>query len=121
MDSPVDQVLEWSRTVPHNGLIRYYMVGNMERVLVVSPKALGEVLVSKCYDFQKPEITRLQLSRITGRGLLISEGEHHKVSQVSRYPRIASHTNSLQLDTTEKPHARFFISSYQKFVPHFLV
>ena len=81
VDAPVQKALEWLRTVPNNGLIRYYMLGNVERVLVVSPKALGEVLVSKSNDFQKPELTRISLSRITGQGVLVSEGENHRVSK----------------------------------------
>lgn len=90
-DAPAELALGWSRSVPNNGLIRYYTIGNRERVLVISPKALGEVLVSRCYDFEKTEIARISLSRITGRGLLISEGELHKV-------RIGKMQLSLALD-----------------------
>jgi hypothetical protein len=37
------------------GLHRYYLVANFERVILTSPKALGELLVTKVYDFEKPE------------------------------------------------------------------
>jgi len=70
-------------TVPNNGLIRYYTVGNLERVFVTSPNALREVLVQKVYDFPKPDLAKIQLSRITGTGLLIAEGDEHKVCNYS--------------------------------------
>lgn len=70
---------DWIRNVPNDGLIRYYMVGNLERVLLTSPKALSEVLVHKAYDFCKPELVQLQLRRVTGNGLLLAEGDEHKV------------------------------------------
>ena len=39
------------RDVPNDGLIRYRHMFNTERVLVASPKALAEVLVTKNYEF----------------------------------------------------------------------
>lgn len=65
--------------MPDAELIRYYLVGNMERVLVVSPKALSEVLTLKSYDFRKPDLARISLERITGNGVLLAEGDEHKV------------------------------------------
>jgi hypothetical protein len=44
-----------------------------------SPKALSEMLVTKAYDFEKPELIRLILQQFAGDGLLIAEGEKHKV------------------------------------------
>lgn len=79
LEIPLKEWADWIRTVPNNGLIRYYMVGNVERVLLTSPKALSEVLVHKAYDFCKPELVQLQLRRVTGYGLLLAEGDEHKV------------------------------------------
>ncbi|KAI0485180.1 putative cytochrome P450 monooxygenase [Xylariaceae sp. FL0804] len=74
-----DRIREWTRTIPNDGLIRYYMAGNIERVLVTGPKALNEVLVSKVYDFPKSESLRVKLLRFTGNGILLAEGDQHKV------------------------------------------
>ncbi|EXJ80828.1 cytochrome P450 oxidoreductase [Capronia epimyces CBS 606.96] len=76
----------WSKTVPNNGLIRYYLPGNQERVLVTSPKALAEILVAHPTDFTKPKATRERLWYITGRGLLLAEGEEHKIQRKSLVP-----------------------------------
>ena len=70
---------EWVKNFPNKGLIRYYIVGNLERVLLTSPKALSEMLVTNVYDFEKPEMVRNNLWRIAGEGLLLAEGEEHKV------------------------------------------
>lgn len=51
----------------------------MERVIVVSPKAIADLLVSKSYDFVRPQITGIQLGMMTGEGLLMAEGDVHKV------------------------------------------
>lgn len=70
----------WANSVPNNGVIRYLDFFNLERVAVVSPAALAEVLVHKCYDFEKPPQLRKGISRILGMGLFLSEGDVHKVS-----------------------------------------
>lgn len=70
---------EWINEVPNNGLIRYRMRFNKEVVLVVDPKGLSEVLVQKNYEFAKPYRLRKGLGRILGVGLIIAEGEEHKV------------------------------------------
>lgn len=59
------------------------MAGNVERVMVIGPKALSEVLVSKVYDFPKSESLRIKLLRFTGNGLLLAEGDEHKVCPTS--------------------------------------
>lgn len=79
LSMPFDRMAEWIRNVPNEGLIRYYMVGNLERLLLTSPKALSEVLAQKAYDFPKPEGVRQSLERITGYGVLLAEGDDHKV------------------------------------------
>lgn len=70
----------WANTVPHHGIIRYLDFFNLERVAIVSPAALADVLVHKCYDFEKPPQLRKGISRILGLGLFLAEGEVHKVS-----------------------------------------
>ncbi|KAF2837523.1 cytochrome P450 [Patellaria atrata CBS 101060] len=68
----------WTREIPHEGLIKYTHVFNSERVAPVSPKALSEVLVTKNYEFVKPERLRKGLGRILGVGVLVAEGDEHK-------------------------------------------
>jgi hypothetical protein len=79
LETPYPQLREWTKTMPNEDLLRYYLVGNLERVICTSPKALSEILVTKVYDFEKPELVRQSLRRITGDGILLAEGEEHKV------------------------------------------
>lgn len=70
---------KWIKTVKNEGLIRYYIVGNIERIMLTSPESLSEVLVKKTYDFPKPDGIRESLERVTGHGVLLAEGDDHKV------------------------------------------
>ena len=72
----------WTNEIPNEGLIRYLNVFNEERLLITSPKALMEVLTTSNYDFVKPSMVRDGLGRILGVGLLLAEGDEHKVNIV---------------------------------------
>ena len=72
-------MLEWINEVPNEGIIRYTNLFNVERLLITSPKGLGEVMVQKNYEFIKPAQLREGLGRILGVGILLAEGEEHKV------------------------------------------
>ena len=52
---------------------------NSERVLITNPKGLAEVLVHKSYDFVKPRPLVESIGQLLGIGLLVAEGEEHKV------------------------------------------
>jgi hypothetical protein len=78
--SHLARLRHWKATVASRGLIRYYLPGNQERVLVTNVEAQKDILVSKASDFVKPGAVKRRLSRITGNGLLLAEGEVHKVS-----------------------------------------
>jgi hypothetical protein len=67
------------REVPNDGLIKYRHMFNAERILVASPKALAEVLVTKNYEFVKPGFFQANLGRLLGHGILFAEGDEHKV------------------------------------------
>ena len=73
---------KWINEVPNDGLIHYNYIFNAERLLITSPKALGEVLVQKNYEFIKPSNIRAGLGRLLGVGVLLAEGEEHKVITV---------------------------------------
>ena len=66
-------------TVPNNGLLRYYGPDMNERVLVTGVKALNDILVLNASSFVKPESVRRRLHVFGGEGLLLAEGETHKV------------------------------------------
>ena len=76
----------WVRDVKHSGLIRYHYFGNNERVMAASPETLREVLVTKCYDFEKPALARVNLGRLLGVGVLLAEGEEHRVQRKNLMP-----------------------------------
>ncbi|KAK5167029.1 uncharacterized protein LTR77_007758 [Saxophila tyrrhenica] len=79
---------KWNDTVPNEGLLRY---SNwfQDRVLVTGPKQLGEVLVTKNYDFVKPRQFRHNLGRILGVGILLAEGDEHKMQRKNLMPAFA--------------------------------
>ena len=69
---------DWIDNVPNDGVIYYRWMFNESRVLITNPKALGEVLVQRNYDFVKPERIRNGLGRLLGVGILLAEGDEHK-------------------------------------------
>ncbi|KAI3332199.1 cytochrome P450 [Xylariaceae sp. AK1471] len=80
---------DWVTTVPNDGIIKYRGMGNAERVLVTSPKALSEVLVTKNYHFQKPRALRYNIGRILGVGVLLAEGDQHRLQRKNLMPAFA--------------------------------
>jgi cytochrome P450 len=76
-------------TVPNDGIIRYLGMFNSERLLVTSPKALGEVLTTKNYDFIKPSHFASGLGRLLGIGILLAEGDEHKTQRKNLMPAFA--------------------------------
>lgn len=76
-------------TIPHNGIIRYLGPLNEERLVIVSPKALSEVLTIKSYDFVKPELFRAAAGRILGMGLFVAEGNEHEIQRRNLMPAFA--------------------------------
>ncbi|KAI1744079.1 cytochrome P450 [Xylaria scruposa] len=80
---------EWAATVPNDGLMRYLGMGNTERVLVTGSKALSEVLVTKNYHFQKPSALRYNIGRVLGVGILLAEGDEHKIQRKNLMPAFA--------------------------------
>ncbi|ORY66350.1 cytochrome P450 97B3 [Pseudomassariella vexata] len=80
---------DWVTNVPNEGLIRYTSLFNMERLLITSPKALSEVLVTRNYDFEKPSQFRNSIGRILGIGILLAEGEQHRLQRRNLMPAFA--------------------------------
>ncbi|KAL7627819.1 hypothetical protein AAE478_002014 [Parahypoxylon ruwenzoriense] len=80
---------DWVATIPNDGIIRYLGLFNRERLLITNPKALAEVLVTRNYDFKKPESVRFGLSRLLGVGVLLAEGDEHKFQRRNLLPAFA--------------------------------
>ena len=72
---------DWNDTIPNNGLLYYTNLLNRERILVTGAKGLAEVLVQKSYQFIKPPSTTGNIATLLGVGILLAEGEEHKVWQ----------------------------------------
>ncbi|KAJ8127383.1 hypothetical protein O1611_g6254 [Lasiodiplodia mahajangana] len=70
-------------------LIRYRTIFNLERVIVASPEALAEVLTTKNYQFKKPDAVVTGLKPIAGDGILLAEGDHHKLQRRTLSPAFA--------------------------------
>jgi hypothetical protein len=70
---------DWIDQVDNDGVLYYRWIFNEPRVLITSPKALGEVLVQRSYEFVKPERVRIGIGKLLGIGVLLAEGDEHKV------------------------------------------
>jgi hypothetical protein len=71
------------------GLLRYRSLLGFERLLVVSPEALVDVLVTKSYEFRKPLLVVKLLKQILGRGILLAEGNDHQIQRKTLLPAFA--------------------------------
>jgi cytochrome P450 len=69
----------WIDTVPNDGVLYYRWIFNEPRILITTPKALAEVLVQRSYEFVKPERVRKGVGKLLGIGILVAEGDEHKV------------------------------------------
>ncbi|KAF5983164.1 cytochrome P450 monooxygenase / cytochrome P450 monooxygenase [Fusarium bulbicola] len=76
----------WSRTIDNNGLLKYKHLFNQERLVVTSPEGLKEVLGQNSYDYVKPHLLRAMVGKILGYGLLLSEGDVHKMQRKNLMP-----------------------------------
>lgn len=113
-------------TVPNNGLLRFYRDDTNERVLVTGVKALNDILVTNASAFVKPEHVRRRLYAFGGDGLLLSEGETHKVclffsSAIHSTRRSTDPCNCERADSTQRPHASILLPAHQRPLPHLLV
>ncbi|KAM3086566.1 hypothetical protein ACMFMG_000698 [Clarireedia jacksonii] len=82
-------MLEWINEVPNDGIIRYLGILNQERIMVTNAKTLSEVLTTKNYEFIKPTTIRSGLGRLLGIGVLLAEGDEHKVQRKNLMPAFA--------------------------------
>ncbi|GAB7355339.1 hypothetical protein MBLNU459_g5868t1 [Dothideomycetes sp. NU459] len=85
-NSSGEPMRRWMEEIPNDGLIRYTNWLNSERVLLTNPKTLAEVLSTKNYEFIKPAHFRSVLGKILGVGVLLAEGDEHKVQRKNLMP-----------------------------------
>lgn len=57
--------------------------------MITSPKGLSEVLTTRNYDFRKPSHVATGLGRLLGVGLLLAEGDDHKMQRKNLMPAFA--------------------------------
>jgi cytochrome P450 len=74
------------RTVPNNGLIHFRDTMNRSYLVATNHQALLDVMSTNTYDFEKPWRVREFLARIIGFGLILSEGNAHKVQRKALTP-----------------------------------
>jgi cytochrome P450 len=57
--------------------------------MITSPKGLSEVLTTRNYDFIKPSHVANSIGRLLGVGILLAEGENHKMQRKNLMPAFA--------------------------------
>ncbi|KAK8140988.1 hypothetical protein G3M48_001110 [Beauveria asiatica] len=80
---------DWIAETANEGFIRIYGPFHREHLIITSPQALGEVLVSKAYEFEKPSTIRSFFGPVLGHGLVLAEGHDHKMQRRNLMPAFA--------------------------------
>src|SRR5687767_7474304 len=73
-------------TIPHDGILRFRGFFNQENIMVCSPAAVCEVTVTHNDQFEKPSLIRGIAGRILGNGVLLAEGDDHKMQRRKLMP-----------------------------------
>lgn len=110
----------WINEILNDGLIHYYTLFNQSELLLTSPAALTEVMVSKADDFIRPPSIRKPLTKILGSGILLAEGDEHKVSNVSCLVDLIS-ADIQPIVPAENSSAAVCVPACQPLNPDFLV
>lgn len=110
---------DWIDNVPNDGVLYYRWLFNESRILITNPKALGEVLVQRNYEFVKPARIRKGLGRLLGVGILLAEGDEHKVCYVG-VDGWWVNWNSRDAASEKASHAGFCIQTCQGPISNFL-
>lgn len=89
--------LKWATTIPNQGLIFFRTFLHSNPVLLLtSPEALVDVLLTRAYDYEKPTGGRRFLSGVLGKGLIVVEGPEHKFQRKAVAPAFqGKHINGL--------------------------
>jgi len=67
-------------TVPHDRFFRYLDIFNKEIVVPTDLRAIAEVYQIKADEYMKPSKGKMIIEEVLGNGLIVAEGQDHKVS-----------------------------------------
>lgn len=88
--------MELVRSVPNEGIFRYYGPTNLERLMITSPEGLKDILVHNFPDFDHQSLIKLALKRFTGSDLADLGNEEYKHHRRQLAPAFSvPHTRSL--------------------------
>jgi cytochrome P450 len=73
------QITEWMNSIPNDGLLFFRGVLGAEYLVVTGTQGLRDVLFSRAYDFEKTSAFRRYTRRFLAAGLVVQEGEAHKI------------------------------------------
>ncbi|OAK97485.1 cytochrome P450 [Phaeosphaeriaceae sp. SRC1lsM3a] len=73
------QITEWMNNIPNDGLLFFRGVMGAEYLVVTGTEGLRDVLFSRAYDFEKTSAFRRYTRRFLAAGLVVQEGEAHKI------------------------------------------
>jgi len=83
----IGKFLEWMKSVPNDGLIQVRSLGHQRTVLLATtPEVVKQILNENAYDYAKNEVTRSFLRRFLGDGLIVVEGNQHKLQRKAVAP-----------------------------------
>jgi cytochrome P450 len=74
------------RTIPNDGLIHFCDILQRNDLVATNHQALLDVMSTNTYDFEKPWRARAFLARVLGFGLILSEGNAHRVQRKALTP-----------------------------------
>ena len=74
-----DMLLRAAQTIPNTGFLRYIGVMGADTLILTTPDVRREIFSSQSYAFEKPANVRRRFRTVTGDGLVVAEGEEHKV------------------------------------------
>ncbi|KAK2033166.1 cytochrome P450 [Colletotrichum zoysiae] len=73
------QITEWINHIPNDGLLFFRGVLGAEYLVVAGAEGLRDVLFGRAYDFEKTSAFRRYTRRFLAGGLVVQEGEAHKM------------------------------------------
>ncbi|CAO3684024.1 unnamed protein product [Rhizopus stolonifer] len=75
-DSPF---IKWAEE--YGGIFKYHHHWNEPQLVVTDPQLLKQILTTQIYDFSKPDFAIKDLTRVAGIGVLVAEGDVHRVQR----------------------------------------
>jgi hypothetical protein len=80
------KVLEFMDTVPHEHFFRMLDIFNKEIVILTDPKAITQPFQTDSYEYVKPMNSKRIVKYLLGNGLVVSDGQDHKVRHLGESP-----------------------------------